>query len=304
MLMDASLGGSGLVIPNVNCYNWQEKKGCIFAAYHKPFQLLSVPFIVPVQAGSRCCVIRKEGSLSKGDEEWFCVNTISDGTGDNISERNHEFSECTVLYWVWKNIDVDKLDYVGMFQYRRQLILNDFFNEAPNNSEKEVYRCVHFSKDDVNIAEKVGLDENIIRELLKKYDVIIPFSSQLDKMGVESSYEDWVCKIPGVHIGDLVELENVFTNLHPEDSKAFHSYLSGSSKLMYQLFITTPTIFKDYCQWLFEILFEVDKKLDTTLYSVNGRRTLGYLAEILYGFYFTKLKTDHRVLECGVTYLE
>ena len=45
-----------------------------------------------------------------------------DNTGDNISERNADFSECSAIYWAWKNGDLKK--YVGVCHYRRFLSAN------------------------------------------------------------------------------------------------------------------------------------------------------------------------------------
>lgn len=40
-----------------------------------------------------------------------------DDLGDNISERNGIYSECTALYWMWKN--APRTDYIGLCHYRR-----------------------------------------------------------------------------------------------------------------------------------------------------------------------------------------
>ncbi len=278
-------------------------KGKIFVAYHKPFMMLDRDFIVPVHAGRACQKENKDsGSVNKNGSSL--ENLIGDDTGDNISARNNEFNECSVLYWAWKNVDFSKLAYVGFFQYRRQFILNDYFDHAKDDFEKRVYKCVHFKKINNGFYDKIDLNEDKILSILQEYDCIIPYTTDLAAMGISSPYEDWVRKIPGVHVGDLVKLEEIVKKMHPEIADEFEEYLNSPKKLMYQIFIARPDIAKQYCKWLFNILFEVDKHIDSSLYSVNGKRTIGYLAEILYGFYFTHMKKELKIKECGITFID
>lgn len=279
-------------------------KGKIFIAYHKPFKMLKGDNIVPVHAGRACTKERKGDKKNTAQELSILKEMVGDDTGETISHRNNEYSECSVLYWIWKNENIKNLDYVGFFQYRRQLILNSYFSKAKNNLEKRAYKCVHFKNINKNFGRKIGLTEENILKILATYDCIVPLSTDLEALGISSIYEDWVRKIPGSHVGDLVELEKIMAELHPELSQAFGDYLNSSKKLMYQIFITTPKILEEYCDWLFNILFEIDKRIDTRLYSVNGKRTMGYIAEILYGFYFTYMKNILKIKECGVTFID
>lgn len=282
-----------------------EAKGKIFVAYHKSFQLINKNFITPVHAGRACKKKNKDSGKIKKTKIDFLSKIIGDDTGDNISDRNNEFNECSVLYWVWKNVDIKNYKYVGMFQYRRQLILNDYFKRSKkNNIEKKAYRCIHFKKINNNFCNKIGLTEENILNILNDYDCIVPYPTNLKEIKITSSYEDWVQMIPGVHVGDLVELEKAVKKIHPEMSEDFEKYLNSPQKLMYQIFIAKPEIFYDYCKWMFEILFQVDKKINTSLYSINGKRTLGYLAEILYGFYFTYMRNKIKIKECGVSFID
>lgn len=279
------------------------QNGKIYVVYHKPASILEENFIVPIHAG-RMCVEEKKDCSKMASQDERLKEMIGDDTGENISARNNEFNECSVLYWIWKNTDYEKLDYIGLFQYRRQLILNDVFEEAKEDFEKKVYKCVHFKKTNKDFCKKIGLTDEKISSLLKKYDCIVPYATDLMAMGISSPYEDWVRKIPGVHVSDLIMLEKFIANKYPEMKEEFEKYLNSPQKRMYHIFIAKPAVMKEYCKWLFDILFEIDRQIDTTLYSLNGKRTIGYLAEILFGFYFTYMKNNIKIKECGVSFID
>lgn len=48
---------------------------------------------------------------------------VKDNIGENISERNRNYSECTALFWMWKN--APKTDYIGLCHYRRHFDLEE-----------------------------------------------------------------------------------------------------------------------------------------------------------------------------------
>jgi len=48
---------------------------------------------------------------------------VKDNTGENISGRNKNYSECTALYWMWKN--APETDYIGLCHYRRHFDLGE-----------------------------------------------------------------------------------------------------------------------------------------------------------------------------------
>lgn len=280
--------------------------GAIFTAYHKKFPIPDVDIIFPIHTGRDCTKETKDGKIKTEELEWLESKTIGDNTGDNISKRNREYSECTALYWAWKNVDINKYKYVGLNQYRRMFILNDEYDKARNNQEKEVHKCVHYKADKKKLTDKIGLTDANIVDILSKYDVIVPYPCDLEKKKIHSVYEDWVVAIPGVHVNDLVMLEEKYKEFYPAETEAFSEYLNSPNKMMYQIFITTPKIFNEYCEWLFDILFKIEKNVNVDLYTTNGKRTMGYLAEVLYGFYFMhkEKKGELKVRHCGVAYLD
>lgn len=48
---------------------------------------------------------------------------LADDVGENISDRNKDFSETSAIYWAWKN--ATEKQYVGCMHYRRRLDLTD-----------------------------------------------------------------------------------------------------------------------------------------------------------------------------------
>lgn len=90
-----------------------EKKYNIYMArchVDKEIDMPGIPdWIIPIQTGATLT-----------DME---ICDIRDNQGDNISERNRNYSECTAIYWMWKN--APKTDYIGLCHYRRHFYIPD-----------------------------------------------------------------------------------------------------------------------------------------------------------------------------------
>ena len=67
-------------------------------------------WIIPIQVGSALTV----------PANW---EEIRDNLGDNISEKNGNYSECTALYWMWKH--APRTDYIGLCHYRRHFDISE-----------------------------------------------------------------------------------------------------------------------------------------------------------------------------------
>lgn len=86
-------------------------------------QQFKIPkYIQPIQAGTALDIEPLEGMLH-------------DNAGDNISERNRDYSELTVTYWVWKHC---QSDYLGICHYRRMLDLSRDDYEAVAQADVDV----------------------------------------------------------------------------------------------------------------------------------------------------------------------
>lgn len=191
---------------------------------------------------------------------------IKDNTGENISDKNKNYCELTALYWIWKN---DKhSDIVGICHYRR-----------------------YFSKYlfDNNPSHYISL-ENIETALID-CDVILPTRFFWINHNVASGYYEAGQGIKK----DLLTTENVIKELYPEYLNSFNKILNARSASYCNMMICKKRVFDDYCKWLFDILFEVEKRTDITNYTVAEARIYGYLSEILLNVWVDrkKLKVKH-----------
>ena len=59
---------------------------------------------------------------------------------------------------------------------------------------------------------------------------------------------------------------------------------------MFNIFIMKKEILNDYCTWLFDILFELEKRVDETKYDKFNARFYGRISEILLDIYIYKNK--------------
>lgn len=174
----------------------------------------------------------------------------SDDTGDNISNKNPYFCELTGLYWMWKQ---SPADIIGLCHYRR-----------------------YFTNDKGNLLEK-----NEIEEILKDYDLIIPnFGTSL----LGSVYNDY----DNEHYSeDLDACRDIISKLTPEYLNAYDKVIYGNKLCHYNMFISKKELIDEYCDWVFPIMFELEKRIDTTSYDDYRKRVYGFLTERLFNVWFT-----------------
>lgn len=211
--------------------------------------------------------------LHVGREGKADLGYTPDNTGDNISAKNANYCELTGLYWAWKNI---QCDYIGLCHYRR------YFAQKSGGS--------------VEAKKAAILGKADYEKLLSKYDVILPKKRNYYVETVRSQYEHAHNK------RDLDETERIVAELYPEYSEAFTKVM-GSTKLhIYNMFAMKKSLFDEYCQWLFSILFELEKRVDISDYNQYEARVFGFLSERLFSVWLEKKRLKER--ECDVVFLE
>lgn len=173
-----------------------------------------------------------------------------DDEGNHISEKNASFCELTGLYWGWKNLDAD---IYGLCHYRRYFGNRKFWDKK---------------------RERL-LDADSIRSILSVRDAILPYKRHYWIETRESQY------VHAHHREDLIVTENVLREKYPSFVTEWEHMLKTRSGHICNMFIMRRDSFMEYCEWLFDILFEVEKRLDISGYSEKDRRVFGYLGERL-----------------------
>ena len=181
-----------------------------------------------------------------------------DNIGNNISKKNPFFCELTGLYWAWKNL---KADYIGLAHYRRHFSLSNWFTRM-------------FRKNKVSILSKKEL-----KELLKKNDVILPTKR---RYYIETLYNHYKHTM---HIETLDETRKIIEKKYPRYLKEFDRLHKRTSMHAFNMMIMKKDILDDYCEWLFDILFELEKRIDVSKYDDFHKRFYGRISERLLDVY-------------------
>lgn len=197
--------------------------------------------------------VGKEGKETLGYEE--------DNKGENISVKNPYFCELTGLYWAWKNL---KADYVGLVHYRR------YFTNIKKmpKTEEEKFKCV--------------LPKNDIEKILEKTDIILPKKREYY---IENLYDHYKHTM---HIEPLDETRKIIEEKYPEYLGEFDKLHKRTSAHMFNMFIMKKDILDKYCTWLFDILFELEKRIDVTKYDAFHARFFGRISELLLDIWLNK----------------
>ena len=176
---------------------------------------------------------------------WF----LRDNTGDNISSKNANYCELTGLYWAWKNLDAD---YIGLAQYRRHFSIK------------------RGSKDRHDILTKEQAER-----LLVSSDVLLPIPRNY---WIETNYSQYA---HAHHAIDLDTTRQILVERYPEYIPAYDRIMKKTTGHRFNMFIMKRDKFDAYCTWLFDVLFELESRLDISEYNDNDKRVFGFVSERL-----------------------
>lgn len=216
-------------------------------AYHMP------EWITPIQVGAALCEER--------------VADILDCDGENISEKNGNYSELTALYWIWKN----------------RLVQNN------QNDGNEFYGLSHYRRVlDLSEDDRMRLADNAV-------DVVLPYPMPYEP-NIEMHHKRYLAD------GDWGALVTALTELQPEYADCLPQVLQQQYLYNYNIILARKNVLADYCEWLFPILERVEN-LSIPRGCDRQDRYIGYMGETLATLYFMMNRDRLNITYAGCRFL-
>lgn len=205
-------------------------------------------------------------------QEAFCA--VRDDTGENISQRNKYFCELTALYWMRYNSDADVL---GLVHYRRY-----FARKYPLHRNKW----------------KNILSSDELEKIMQKADLILP---RKRNYLIETTFSHYA---HAHHEKDLHIVRTVIHEQCPQYLSAFDLVMRKRTGHRFNMFIMKREALHDCCDWLFPILFELERRIDISDYDEYNKRVFGFIGERLLDVWLLNRSykyTERKVLEIEKT---
>ena len=203
----------------------RKAKVWIVVATHKTFDMPKDKMYIPLHVGAEGKVDENGNPLDLGYQK--------DNTGDNISDKNSQFCELTGLYWAWKNLDAE---YLGLVHYRRH-----FKSLRRKNSENRFDNVLRYKE---------------LRPLLDDHAVFVTKKRRYYIETLEQHYAH------NHFIKELDTARDIMLEKYPEYKETYKKVMNRTYGYMFNMMILRRDLMNEYCEWLFDILFELTKRLE------------------------------------------
>ncbi|KAF0237432.1 MAG: exopolysaccharide biosynthesis [Prolixibacteraceae bacterium] len=226
------------------------------------------------------------------------LEIINDAEGENISDRNNIYSELTGWYWVWKNA---QHDFVGTSHYRRYFTLEQM--SFVRRIAKLILIFVGQKKKrhglfQVNSAKRwrnriLGMDQAKI--LMEQFDALLPVKKKFPY----TVYEQYKRRHKEE---DIILTRKIIEEKQPGYLADFDRTFRSNEIYPFNMFVLPWKLFDDYMNWLFPVLFELEKRSEIDFNDNYQKRVCAFMAERLQTVWFNHNKI--KVKELNVLYFK
>lgn len=238
------------------------------------------------------------------------LDMLHDNTDENISAKNKDYSELTGIYWVWKNIEkiYPNIEYIGIAHYRRYLCINKMNFSYKYNLNKYLLKTalkliIRKPFNFILIMKSLSINVSQLDNKLEKTNIFFEKFYKNTKMAYNSILTTYPIKLIGINVKEGVFFENskerlnylikILNNDWPEYAPYFDATLNSFGYSYANMFIMNKNLFNNYCTFLFDVLFKIEKKFYGKVSS--EMRMAGYLGELLTNTFILKNKDSYNI---------
>ena len=197
-------------------------------------------------------------ALQVGGEGKEKYGYLRDNIGNHISGKNANYCELTGLYWIWKNTDDS---YKGLVHYRRYFGRNNLSNKISDICSYEY-----------------------LLNCLKSVDIVLPYVEYFK----QNAKEEILLHCCTEEIFD--KLRQIIETKYPDYIETYDRYFNENKASLFNMLFCKREIFDAYCEWLFSILFVLEKQVDLAKLNTYQQRLYGFLSERLLNVWVIKNK--------------
>lgn len=197
-------------------------------------------------------------ALQVGAEGKEKYGYLRDNIGNHISGKNANYCELTGLYWIWKNTDDS---YKGLVHYRRYFGRNNLSNKISDICSYEY-----------------------LLNCLKSVDIVLPYVEYFK----QNTKEEILLHCCTEEIFD--KLRQIIETKYPDYIETYDRYFNENKASLFNMLFCKREIFDAYCEWLFSILFVLEKQVDLAKLNTYQQRLYGFLSERLLNVWVIKNK--------------
>ena len=256
----------------------------IYVAFHRKGKVLAEDkTYIPLQVGRAISGMK--------------LGMSHDAAGEHISYKNEVYSELTGWYWIWKN---QKHAIIGTAHYRRY-----FTTSRPLSRRigKLLLYIIGLNKKrhglyyvrNVNKWKNKILTSRQVENYLENYDAILPQKKKFRY----TVYEQYKRRH---NESDIQLARRILEEKFPDYLNAFDVTINSKEMYAFNMFIMRWEFFDEYMNWLFSILFELEKRAKIDFDDPYQKRLCAFMAERLQTVWFQK--NNLKVKELPVLYFK
>lgn len=223
----------------------------------------------------------------------YDFGVLRDDTGDNISDKNNFYAELTATYWVWKNWlkQHPEVEYIGADHHYSHL---DWTRIHPLQRQGcSIYK--------VPLPQFMEEFETYNSKYInfEPYDIILPKKIKYGQIN-----QTLLTQYIQHHPLEQYELfEKIVAEFHPESKPLLPKLRNLQDFYLGNSYAMRRYLFEDYCQWLFPMLFELEKRSEGfekyKNYPAKRRRMPPFLSERFINLWLMEKQQSSHPLKIG-----